>query len=743
MYKNQSNNPGAELGFFDMIAMLWRRKWLVLLLPILGVGIAQFITTYLPTRWKAVAQMVVVQRNANASSASPESAYSAPLVENAETQVQMLQSAGMAVRTLDWLKNKAYAEHKTLQELGIADEKDLLSGFGDNLTVKVPTDTNLLIVTTTGPTGEQATLFANAVCQAFVQWKKEIAQSSVHEIEANLQVRARRAQEHMFAAERAETAFKNQTHLVDVPAQYKATLDRYTVQEAEVAILKQSAASQETRLKALGAQLALTERSIREGSGVRDDIQVQSLQRQLNDLQIERAGAALRYTPEYPGVLPDMDAKIQDVKNRLTLAVQGTLDNKMPSLQAQGDLSQAYKKEELELIFARAKLAGSVAQRDALKRDLAGVPDASMQYARLARNAELARQLHSSLQASLNAVRVSNDLVSGNVQVTSEAILPPLPFTPVRSRNLLLGGIIGLGSALLLSFLLENSDHRLRTLQQVRRLISGPIIGTLPQMSRRDVRALEEGNASAGVIEAYSLARANLAMEARKSLQNMPWTRQMILITSAIPGEGKSLTAAYMARSLARSGKKVVLIDADMRRPAQNRLFGTAETIGLADVLIGRTVLEDALVQSDTENLIILHSGQPSRNPTDLISLPQMGQLLAMLRETADIIIMDTPACVAVADALLLAPQADCIVQVIGLGKVEDEMLLETTSALRAAAPQNLVYFVNRVARHVRHRYTKYYQYNARKKAAEILPSPLNGARDGIAPPRREDDADA
>ena len=740
MHQNQSLSQSAELGFFDFANLLWRRKWLVLLLPLIGVGIAQLLTSRLKPRWKATAQMVVVQRSTTSSS-SPESAYSAPLIENAETQVQMIQSPGMAQRTQDWLKNKAFAEKKTLRELGIVDEGEIANRFGENISVKVPTDTNLLIVTTTGPTGEQVTLFANAVCQAFVQWKKEVAQASVHEIESNLETRAGRAREQMLAAERAETAFKKQNQLVDVPAQYKATLDRYTSQEAEIASLQREVNSKETGLKALGVQLAQTDKSIREGEGIRDDLQVQSLQRQLNDLQVERANAALRYTPEYPGILPEMDAKIQDVKNRLTQAVQGTLNNKLPSLQVQGDLSQSYKKEELDLIFTRAKLAGGVAQLTTLKRDLAGVPDAGMRYARLTRNAELARQLNSSLQSSLNVARVSNDLVSGNVQVTSEAILPNLPFSPIRSRNLLMGGMIGLGTALLLSFLLENADHRLRSLDRVRQLVSGPIIGMLPQMSRRGVHALETGGAPAVAIEAYSLARANLAMVARESLKNLPWTKQVILVTSAVPAEGKSLTAAYMARSLAQGGKSVILVDADMRRPTQNRLFNTNEPLGLAEVLIGRIALEDVLVRSDTDNLFLLHSGQPSRNPTELISLPQMGQLLATLRETADIIVLDTPACVAVADALLLAPQADCIVQVIGLGKVDEEMLLETTSALQAAAPRTLVYFVNRVARKARQGYTKYYRYTDHVKAAKSMPPPTANP-EALAPLRNEEDAE-
>ncbi len=737
MSQTQKHETTAELGFLDLLAMLWRRKWLLLLCTTLGIGAAHLYTARLHYRWKASAQMIVIQRGSVQSGNASEASYSAPLMENAETQVQMIQSDGMAQRTLDWLKNKAFAEKKTLRDLGVTDENELHDKFASLVTVKVPTDTNLLAISATGPTAEQSAVLTNAICQAFVQWKKDVAQANVREITASLETRAKRARDQMLSAEQAETAFKKRNRLVDVPEQFKSSLSHYLSYDAEVADLKQDVASQSARVAALAGQLGATDKSIREGEGVRDDALVQTLQRQLNDLEIERAKTALTYTPEFPGLLPNYDSQIKDLRDRLTRAVQGTLDNKRPSLTAQDALAQNYKQAELGLIFSRAKLTGAAAQRDTLKRSLAGVPDASMQYARLARSSEMAQHLHSSLQASLNAVRVNNDLVSGNVQVTSEAIVPDAPFFPSRSRNLLLGGMLGLGTAMLCSFLLQNADHAVRTLNHARRLASGPIIGTLPRMSRSAIRDLENGGASPFALEAYSLARANLALTARATLKDEPWTKQVILITSAVPGEGKSLTAAYIARSLARSGKSVVLVDADLRRPAMNRLFSTAETTGLADVLIGQTTLEEALVSSDTDNLFVLHSGVPDRNPMELISRPEMSQTLARLRETADIVIVDTPACVAVADALLLAPHADCIVQVIGLGKANEEMTLETTSTLRAAAPKTLVYFVNRAPRSARHAYTKYYHYENRR---ELVARPAFTADNALPPAAGRDE---
>lgn len=714
---------GRELSFTYLLSILWRRKWLVTLLTLLSLGVTYGAVRHIRDRWRATAQMVVIQRNLS-STTSPEMAYAAPLLESADTQTSMIESDGMAQRTLDWLKNEALQKRQTLEQLGIKDEMELRRNFTEMVDAKVPKDTNLIVLTANGPTAEQAQTLANAVCQAFVQWKQEIAQASMQEISKNLETRVARAHEKMLSEEQAELAFKKKRHLVDVPSQYKAALDQYLARDSAVAQAKEELGSEEERLRALGEQVQSANAAIRNGTGVRDDSLVQGLQKQLNDLEIERANAALKYTPEYPGVLPNLDAQIKDVQARLAKAVQGTLDNKRPSLQAQDSLFQQYKQTQVNALFLKAKFEGTLALREQAKQQLQGVPEASMEYARLSRNADLARQQYVSLLANMNSISFSNDLAHGNVQLTSQAILPESPYYPNRSRLLLLAGLLGFGTGVLLSLMLESSDRRLRTLSEVRALVPGPIIGTLPRLSHAQTRQMLAGDAPWLTTEAYSLARANLAMIARKALQGDPWDRQVILVTSSVPGEGKSVTAAHIARSLARSGKSVILVDADMRRPSQNRLFNTAEKIGLVDVLTRGVPLEEALVASDTDNLAILHSGIADRSPTELISLPTLPQMLEALRQMADVIIVDAPACVVVADALLLAPHVDCILQVVGVGKVDGETLQETTHALSAAAPKTLVYFVNYAPREARHRaYGKHYAYEP-KMAGDLVVVP-------------------
>jgi capsular exopolysaccharide synthesis family protein len=217
------------------------------------------------------------------------------------------------------------------------------------------------------------------------------------------------------------------------------------------------------------------------------------------------------------------------------------------------------------------------------------------------------------------------------------------------------------------------------------------------------------GQAPPAVLEGYSLARANLALALRQFELGHPVGSWTIMVTSAVPGEGKSFTSAQLARSLARSGKSVILVDADMRRPTLAKLFHSEQERGLADVLAGNRTVAEVLEPSDIELLALMHSGRPEINPTDLISRPQMESTLLALKKAADFVIIDTPACSVVADALLLAQHVDCILHVVGAGKVDDDIVRETAAALQSAGPKSMLYVMNGGARKSHYGYQKYY----------------------------------
>jgi capsular exopolysaccharide synthesis family protein len=515
----------------------------------------------------------------------------------------------------------------------------------------------------------------------------------------------------MLEDERRETAYKQSHKLVQPTVQQDAVVSEYIKRDQEVSNAQQELASAIAKRDTLAARLKDANETIAKGEGVRDDTQVLNVQAQLKAAQIELANAKLKYTAEYPGVIPELEAKINDLQSRLTTAVRNTLDNKIPSLQSQGQVAEEYKQAQSMVTIDDTRLKSAMALRDQLKGQTASIPQTSMEFAQLSRQSEMSRQIYQQLQTALSATRLDKDMAAGNVQVAQLPYAPEQPFLPNRTRDLIFGTVIGLFLSMLSVLLLEQGDKRVRDLESVRRLAPGPVVGALPQMSRRQLRGMLDGEMDPTAIEAYSLARANLSLAHRQSGEHSLWGRQVVLITSAVPGEGKSLTAFQMARSIARSGRSVILVDADMRRPTQNRMFNTDEPYGLADILMGEMTLDDALVSSDIDTLHVLHSGTSNRNPTDLVSTQKMADVISELREEADVVIIDTPACSVVADALLLAPHADCILHVIGAGQVDEALVNDTAAALRAASPKTLAFFVNRAPRERRGSYHNYYYY--------------------------------
>ena len=743
----------------DVLAILRRRFWVIVLILLVAIATAILVTRRTAPMWRAHAQLILGERSTNLGLTSQQSPSPAS-AETIDTQLTMLQDHEMATRTLTLLKTQQAAQGQSVDSLGVTPEQ-----LTNAITVSTPHDTEIIDVFVDANTPDKAALLGNGVCDAFIAWKKEVAQHNSQDALTNLEVRANRAQAALDQAEQQELQFKKTHNLVDPPAQSTALVSQSLTADTTVVALAQDLTTEQARLQALGGQLQGVEQAIRTGTGVRDDSIVLSLQSQLNQLEIDRADSALKVRAKYPSILPDLDAKIKDIQGRLSQAVQNTLDNKKPSLQSQAALFDNYKQAQIAVLLAQTKLNAAKTLQAQLKQEIAKLPETNLAGARLARNADLARTLTSSLQAGLNAARLEKDMVSGNIQLVQAADVPEKPVSPDLKKNLLVSAGIGLVLAIFAVMLLEQMDRRIRTQDGLRRIAREPIVGTLSTLSRAQIAALRRGELTMAVSEALNLTGINLDLLLRRPARPNPslvassldpvsgpgitqalvihrtdepgyeveanqlsaslshLTHQLanpiIVVTSALPGEGKSVTAASLARTLARGGKRVILVDADLRRPAQDQMFPPSNDLGLADVLSGRVALADALMHSEVHRLLILHSGIPSDSAPALLSSVRLPKLIQELREAQCTVLIDTPACAVVGDTLQLAPYADCILQVVGAGIVEEGMVKQTTHALRAAAACPVAYFVNRDSGGHRSAYHDYYT-----PSAERIPNP-------------------
>ncbi|CAM4139337.1 CpsD/CapB family tyrosine-protein kinase [Paenibacillus alkaliterrae] len=197
-------------------------------------------------------------------------------------------------------------------------------------------------------------------------------------------------------------------------------------------------------------------------------------------------------------------------------------------------------------------------------------------------------------------------------------------------------------------------------------------------MSRltRKWNLITEKNPKSPISEGYRMLRTNIEFSTIND------KLKIIMVTSSKPSEGKSITCANLAVTFAQANKRVLVIDADLRKPAQHHIFTISNQKGLTTALLGQKELQDVIQHTNTENLSVLAAGPTPPNPSELLSSNRMEALLEKVRETYDVIIIDTPSIMLVTDAQLVASQSDGVVLVVDSGKIKKDAVLKAKAYL-------------------------------------------------------------
>ncbi|HEX3907421.1 MAG TPA: polysaccharide biosynthesis tyrosine autokinase [Mycobacteriales bacterium] len=255
------------------------------------------------------------------------------------------------------------------------------------------------------------------------------------------------------------------------------------------------------------------------------------------------------------------------------------------------------------------------------------------------------------------------------------APVPAKPYSPRFPRNLLIGFIVGLVIGLVTAFVREGLDRRLRDSDEVEGATGAPILGVIP--SELDgVRTPVLTHPMSARAEAYRKVRTNLTFAGPGG---MP---KALLITSAVSGEGKTTLATNLALACARTGQRVALVDADLRRPMVSSYLDVKEGLGVTSVLTGDTTLEQAMTTIDDGRIHVLGSGPIPSNPSELLGSARMTAMVAELVATHDVVIIDAPPVLPVADALVLVSEVDAVVLVAKVGETTRDRLKQATEAV-------------------------------------------------------------
>jgi non-specific protein-tyrosine kinase len=346
-----------------------------------------------------------------------------------------------------------------------------------------------------------------------------------------------------------------------------------------------------------------------------------------------------------------------------------------------------------------------------------------------ARTAALQSKIESAQRTYIQMGALLAQATGRYITLIAPAPLPGAPVSPNILQNVLLAAAAGLVLAVGVVLLLEYLDDTIKNVEDVQREMGTSVMSSIARIHsvRKPGDALITlKHPRSPIAEEYRSLRTNLRYA---GIENPGGT---LLITSPNPGEGKTTTAANLAIAMAQAGKRIVLVDADMRRPGVHRIFDLENERGLTSLFLDEPVLlEDVLQTTTIQGLKILTSGEPPPNPAEMLESRRMTEILQMLRQQFDMVVVDSPPALVVADASILASRCSGALLVVDSGRTRTESARKVVETLKRSQVQVLGVVLNRLGGRGRGYYYNYsykaYYSAPKPKDKSRTPAPANG----------------
>jgi capsular exopolysaccharide synthesis family protein len=651
------------LDFPTLLRIVHHWRWLVLGAIVLGLAGAILSTLTTTPIYRAG---VTLEANPPTVSVSDEqsremeqsSYYSIDFVA---TQIGLLQSQAVAERTAQEL-NLGSNPVITKQTGDASSRLDRAAGVVRNgLKVTTPEAGTLIRFTYDSPSPQLAAQIANGVAESFINTALQRRYEASAYARNFLERQINKTRGDLERTERSLVAYAQQQGIINTATSSmdgKTTGDSGSIQ-GDSLIQLNNALAQATarRVMAEGAY----RQSLATGPTADITQSTQALRQQRATLQAEYSQKRVYMKPDHPE-MQSLQSQIDELGRQISDATAQASAGRNNTLLA-------------EYRGAMAAERGLQARVSALKGDVLDLRGRSIRYNILQREVDTNRSLYDALLQRYKEIGVAGGVGTAPVSIVDRATVPGLPYKPNLFINLLFGlgfGLIaGFGGAIVLEFL----NDKIRTREDVRNKLGLPCLGVVPKTQAKGTFIEDLKNPTSIVSEAYSAIVAALRFSTETG---MP---KVLLVTSTQSGEGKSSTALALAQNFARRDCKVLLIDSDLRKPA---FKASSDRVGLSKLLTTDDALRDHVLNTQHVNLALLSSGPLPPNPADLLTTPRMRKLIAEASEQFDLVVIDGPPTLGLADAPLLAAAAGNVLFVVESGKTRTRVAVEALNRLEA-----------------------------------------------------------
>ena len=664
-------SQASEMSLRDYVDLLRRRKSIVLqtFMVVFVLGVA--ITFMAKPVYRTSARILVEGKSFNINSldsGNPLSAlFGADTGHDINTQLEILMG--------DKVLSDAYKD------------ADVPPG-SSKLSVNQVNGTDVIELVVESSTPTYAERLAKTLPNTYMGYVTGNRRVEIANAYSFAQAHLKEENDKLIEAEMKLEQFKVKQHITDAVQDRDRRLGIVAKAESDLQMAKTTIMNYDALIARLREDLKNAPKRLKVSTSIPNPA-IDQLNGQISMLEQNRRDLLYLYKPNHPRIR-EADAKIADLKEQLKNAPQ-YLEREQWVNNATIDV---YKQKIIDVgdnrVGAEANIKDANGRLAAAMIGIDNFGPMERTQAEMTREIQLHQGTVSLLIKSVEDLRLRSKMTHDPVMVIAPAGTA-VQVAPKKVNNLVYASLIGLVLGLCFALLQEFMDDRINSPEDARRIVGTPALGYVPMIENEDARLLNGARGGGSVLESYRVLRSNVRFAA------IDTRIRSILVTSTVPGEGKSVTAYNLAVSMALDGRSVILVDTDLRRPTMHEKAKLSQQPGLTNVLVGHTPFESAIKETGIPGMRVLTAGPLPPNPAELLNSQAMRQLHQTLKESADVVIFDSPPCLATADAQVLAAECDGVLYVVQFGEAKKSAVKHAIEMLRQARARVLGVVFNKI----------------------------------------------
>ena len=532
-----------------------------------------------------------------------------------------------------------------------------------------------------------AARIANAIGEAYIRQNVEFTSTTTKEASTFLTQQLAEQRAKLEASEQALQAYRERTDSVSLEERQNVVVQRLADLNAAVTRANTARIQKESAYNQVKAALE-NPAAIDTVPLILSNPFVQQQKTELAALQRQRAQLSEKLGPNHPDMVK-VGVAIQNAEARIKAEVAQIVSSMRSDYEA-----------------AMAEERSLTATLNRQKGEAQDLNRSGIEYGVLQRDNDANRQMFEALLKRTQETGISEELKAGNIRVVDQAETPRGPVSPNTFNNLLIALLGGLALAVGLAFAFEYGDDRIKNPDELKKSLGLPFLGMVPALFDKTITTpLITGGAPNLFGESFRSIRTNVLFSSADE------GSRLVVVTSSAPGEGKTAVSTNLSLALAQAGHRVLLIDADMRKPRVHEVFARALSPGLSNFLVGASLPSEVIHETPQEGLWVMPAGTYPPNPAELIGSKKFKDLTVFLQEYFDWVIIDTPPVMAVTDASIAANLAHGVLFVVGAEMTSKRVAQRAVEQLEMSQARFLGAVLNRVdLEHNAYYYSRYYR---------------------------------